>query len=1154
VPITATGKASDIFDKVYVAPSLPQSLASVHDVANKNLYTVFPPTSRGGGGFIGDLQGNVVGVTDANYNIDIRTVGTTVGTYEIPSYTYLPTASGAPVTNTDSTSLQFIDNTDTDSTFHTFLTNIEDSLNIPVDMPSTTNTDTPKFTEFCKLFKLSDRTRPIGAKEARVMLWHQILDHPSREDMIAIADGELIDGFDLTADDIRKHSAECLACIRSKMKRTPFEEAETDYSALAVAAIVELDIFGNVEPLAVGGYPYLLTAYDRKSGFTVARLSRHKDGESVALFIRELHAFFKRHGHTLKILRTDHENVLKCPVIKNQLSLLPSMTLQRAAPHSHEQVGGVERRHGTLGIAVAAQFAQAPHMPKMLWGVAAHKCILLRNLVPNTRTGRKTSPHMMVYGIKADIRHRPILDFGATVEVLIDKTQREWKFGAHAEAGWYIGPDMDVKDAIQVYLPKKNLIVRRRDFKVTSAAPAADLYRASATTIYVEREAESNLWLEGLQRYPHAVEGLTMMCDSPAPPPVPVPPAGDQRGTPTPAVPSSESPAPVPPAAQTPAETIEEARVRLITEIAGQQRIEQESTGDHARTEAAKVRRLKLEELLSLTQARTPTRADSRRLLVALRKLKQRAGMDKADNPTLTEALRGTDRIEWLKAIEAEVKSIYETNKCFDEISIEVNFSIEHAEFLPSHFILKRKRKADGTLDKYKARLVANGSRQPDELYANSTSPTARALSVNILLCIAASEALFIRTFDVKSAFLHSELPEGSNPIYIKLPIGESVPHAGSWAKLRKSIYGLRQAPELWFMNIVETLLSFGFTQTISDECLFVYHAPDGEYTYASLHVDDLLVVSTNEALIDKLGDHLEARYGEISESDGNSHLGLQIDRDIKGSIRITQPALLQKLFLHTDIAPHASAETPYLSDTMHFDDDLVDIDMKPYQVAVGIMNYLTHSRPDIRYALSVLASAASKPTRRHWRMAQQVAIYLQATRELGVTFHHGAPIDLHGFADASYATATDARSQTGLAFKISPDSAVVTSQSLIQTIVALSSTEAELDGLCKATTMATAIRVLMHELGRTMSSPTTLYEDNKSSMALTKGNGAWSRTRHFKVRYHHIKLAIQDGTIEIKYCPTTQQLADLLTKPLPAYIFKPLRDQLLGIQRSFSG
>jgi hypothetical protein len=105
---------------------------------------------------------------------------------------------------------------------------------------------------------------------------------------------------------------------------------------------------------------------------------------------------------------------------------------------------------------------------------------------------------------------------------------------------------------------------------------------------------------------------------------------------------------------------------------------------------------------------------------------------------------------------------------------------------------------------------------------------------------------------------------------------------------------------------------------------------------------------------------------------------------------------------------------------------------------------------------------------------------------------------------------------------------------------------------LSLATTLATAIRVLM-QLGRTIVSATTLCEDNKSIMALTQGPVAWSRTRHFKVRSRHIKLAVKDGIIDIKYCPTTEQLADPLTKPLAAHIFMPLRDQLLGIKRSYS-
>jgi hypothetical protein len=194
---------------------------------------------------------------------------------------------------------------------------------------------------------------------------------------------------------------------------------------------------------------------------------------------------------------------------------------------------------------------------------------------------------------------------------------------------------------------------------------------------------------------------------------------------------------------------------------------------------------------------------------------------------------------------------------------------------ITAKWIFKTKYGPNAKPIKLKVRLVARGFLQLegidfDEVFAL----VAKWNSIRLVIAMAASEGWDLLHLDVKIAFLHSELNE---PDYMHIPPGFITPDNNNQLYLlRKSLYGLRQSPRMWFQKIDVFLYKAGMSRTEADYTLY-YMQDDGGITLLILYVDDLLLTRSNRSKLQWLKVQLQSML-EMSYL-GNLHLYLGVER-----------------------------------------------------------------------------------------------------------------------------------------------------------------------------------------------------------------------------------------------------------------------------------
>ncbi|GKF04813.1 hypothetical protein Tco_0035481 [Tanacetum coccineum] len=204
----------------------------------------------------------------------------------------------------------------------------------------------------------------------------------------------------------------------------------------------------------------------------------------------------------------------------------------------------------------------------------------------------------------------------------------------------------------------------------------------------------------------------------------------------------------------------------------------------------------------------------------------------------------------------------------------------------------------------------------------------------------------------------------------------------------------------------------------------------------------------------------------------------------------------------------------------------------KFFRSLVGGLNYLIHTRPDIAFPVSYVSRYMQSPTKQHLGAAKRILHYISGTKNFGIWYTNVPNFMLIGFTDSDWAGCLDTRKSTsGNLFSLG--SGAVTWSSKKQETLALSSSEAEYTAVTSAARQALWLRKLLVDFDCEQKGATKIFCDNRSAIGMAKNPAFHARTKHIDVQHHFIRHQVANNRIELKFCGTSEQTADIFTKSL---------------------
>ena len=478
------------------------------------------------------------------------------------------------------------------------------------------------------------------------------------------------------------------------------------------------------------------------------------------------------------------------------------------------------------------------------------------------------------------------------------------------------------------------------------------------------------------------------------------------------------------------------------------------------------------------------------------------------------------------------------------------------------HYVFDVKRLRDGTVDKFKARLVADGNTQKFGIDYNRIFATViKTSTIRLVLIIAAARDYNLTQIDIRQAYLQAELPE---KLYMRVPPG--IPSFNEKREplvccLNRSLYGLKQAGREWGVLFASFLTSWGFVRSTIDTCLFTYDR-SGLILWVLVYVDDCIIVDNSEDLRSRFVTDLGKRFPVDDRGELEWMLGLAVRRDRANRVL----TLSQELYIKDLVDRYASYisaghnrkyDTPVEEGLRLSHDDCptpgsadaeLMLTLKPiYMALVGAFLWLgSMTYSEVQHVTTQLARFVSNPGPKHIAAAWRVLIYLDGQRTRALRFEPNASLPLHVYVDSSWES------------KFSCSGAYYFFMgchfhwfSKLQRSVSLSSAEAEFFGCMLALKDALWLRQLLLDLGVLAPGPTQMWCDSKSAVALALDPVAFKNTKHILRAAEFLKDHVLRGSVTISHSKGSTMVADILTKGQARPVFLQLMKLLLGYSKN---
>ena len=405
---------------------------------------------------------------------------------------------------------------------------------------------------------------------------------------------------------------------------------------------------------------------------------------------------------------------------------------------------------------------------------------------------------------------------------------------------------------------------------------------------------------------------------------------------------------------------------------------------------------------------------------------------------------QAVDSPEWRESMMNEIRAL-RNRGCWRVVPTP-----HGVRLIKSKYVYKLKKDWTGKVVKRKSRLVVQGFLQQEGVdYGETYAPVAKAATFRLMLALTKAKKLHLHQLDVDSAFPYADLAED---MYMTPPPGMELDE-GFCLKLLKSLYGLKQAPRNWHKLVVDLIKSMGFKQCVLDNCLFVKHIGTEIYLI-SLYVDDILIAGTDLQEVKRIKQQFTDRFEMKDMGELNYYLGMKITRT-NDFIKLDQAGYLREI-LEKYSHLLRGMDTKRINTPMESELKLrkfereamtptqwVYVSRFPYQNLVGALLYLAiNTRPDISYAVGVLARFNTYPNFRACKALIRVLLYLRGTPDVGIQFT-GKSLNLFGYSDADWAGDLDSRRST-TGYVVYAAGGPIAWQSRLQTTVAVSTMEAE--------------------------------------------------------------------------------------------------------------